>query len=263
MPWHDCLMPVAPNYLAVERSIAECAYAGCDSIWVVCDEETTPLIRYQIGEKIQDPVYAYRHFEKRKSEVQKPIRIYYIPLAIKDINKKDNLVWSAIHGCQVAEKVTSNMSFHLAPKKFYISWPYGFYKPSVVREHRKTILDKHFLLTFKDKSAKDNLYLSLTLEPNQVNKLATESYTRSSGLMDQETSKRIPVEDRYSYRNFSMQEVFANLDIDHYARADVDEYHSLDCWSNYCEFISNYKQTVFKKPSFLKYSEWNEIGIDD
>jgi hypothetical protein len=26
LPWHPSLMPIAPNYLAVERAVAECAY---------------------------------------------------------------------------------------------------------------------------------------------------------------------------------------------------------------------------------------------
>ena len=82
MPWHASLMPIGPDYLAVERAVAECAYAGCDTIWIVCSDDVTPLIRHQIGEKIQDPVYNYRHFEINKGEVKKPIRIYYVPLAI-------------------------------------------------------------------------------------------------------------------------------------------------------------------------------------
>ena len=35
MPWHDSLMPIAPDYLALERSVVECAYAGCETIWIV------------------------------------------------------------------------------------------------------------------------------------------------------------------------------------------------------------------------------------
>ena len=81
MPWHESLMPIGPNYLAVERAVAECAYAGCGSIWVVCDDSVSPLIRHQIGEKIQDPVYNYRHYEFDKNAVKKPIRIYYVLMA--------------------------------------------------------------------------------------------------------------------------------------------------------------------------------------
>ena len=55
MPWHESLMPIAPGYLAVERAVVECAYAGCDTIWIVCGDDVEPLIRYQVGEVVQDP----------------------------------------------------------------------------------------------------------------------------------------------------------------------------------------------------------------
>jgi hypothetical protein len=139
MPWHESLMPIGPNYLAVERSVLECAYAGCNTIWIVCNDDVTPLIRYQVGEMIQDPVYNYRHFEHNKKEFKRPIRIYYVPIKIRDINKRDNLAWSAIHGAKIANKILRKISLHLAPDKFWISWPYGYYRPDIVRDVRKEI----------------------------------------------------------------------------------------------------------------------------
>ena len=58
MPWHDSLMPVAQDYLAVERAVVECAYAGCETIWVICHDNMQPLIRHRLGDYIQDPVWA-------------------------------------------------------------------------------------------------------------------------------------------------------------------------------------------------------------
>ncbi len=125
MPWHESLMPLAPGYLAVERAVLECAYAGCETIWIVCADDVTPLLRYHIGEIIQDPVYTYRHFELNKAEVKRPIRIYYVPINIRDINKRDNLGWSAIYGAYSSNKIISKISKHLAPERFWIAWPYG------------------------------------------------------------------------------------------------------------------------------------------
>ena len=261
MPWHESLMPLAPNYLAVERAVAECAYAGCDSIWVVCKDNVTPLIRYQIGEKIQDPVYNYRHFEVNKNDVKKPIRIYYVPLAIKDINKRDNLAWSAIFGAQTAHNILSRLSGHLSPNSFYISWPYGYYDPWLIREHRKALRTKHALLCNEGESVRENKYLALTLDIQQINLLVSESITTSSGLWAEDRKNKLAVEDRYSYRNFNLQEVFKNLDFSDYERINIENYKSIDSWENYCNFISIYKGV--KKPSLLKYSEWNKIGVDD
>ena len=62
MPWHDCLMPLAPNYLAIERSVVECAYAGCETIWIICNDDMQPLIRHRLGDYVQDPVMAFRGY---------------------------------------------------------------------------------------------------------------------------------------------------------------------------------------------------------
>ena len=35
MPWHDCLMPLAPDYTLIHHAILECAWAGCETIWVL------------------------------------------------------------------------------------------------------------------------------------------------------------------------------------------------------------------------------------
>ena len=56
MPWHDCMMPVGQNFLAVEKAVLDCAVAGCDTIWLVCPKDIQPLIRYRLGDWIMDPI---------------------------------------------------------------------------------------------------------------------------------------------------------------------------------------------------------------
>ena len=263
LPWHPSLMPIAPNYLAVERAVAECAYAGCSTIWIVCDDSVTPLIRHQVGEKIQDPVYDYRHFEHNKNDVKRPIRIYYIPIAIRDINKRDNLAWSAIYGAKSANNIIKKISKWLTPDKFYIAWPYGYYRPSIVREWRKEILEKDFSLQYEDRTVKDNLYLAFTLRMEQINKLLAEVKEKSTGLWrDPEKRKeRLPLEDRYSYRNFDLKKVFEDLVFKQYNMKKIECYSDIDCWEKYCLFLG--QKNKITKPKFLKYSEWNEIGLDN
>ena len=263
MPWHASLMPIGPNYLAVERSVAECAYAGCDSVWIVCADDVTPLIRHQIGEKVQDPVYSYRHFERNKTDVKKPIRIYYVPIAIKDINKRDNLAWAAIFGAQTANKILGSISSHLAPDKFYVSWPYGYVKPSLTREYRKVIASEHVMFEHDNETVKNNKYLSLTLDMSQIEELIEESYINSSGLYTYEDNARVRLskEERYSYRKFDLLKVLESLDCTLYKRIKVEEYFCLDNWADYCCFLS--KKSEIKKPTLLRYSEWNEIGKDE
>ena len=69
MPWHDSLMPIAPDYLAVERAVYECALAGCETIWVVGHKGTTPLLRKRLQDFILDPTLVglkmpYRNLKK-------------------------------------------------------------------------------------------------------------------------------------------------------------------------------------------------------
>ena len=262
MPWHESLMPISPGYLAIERAVAECAYAGCSTIWIVCNDDVTPLVRYQVGEKIQDPVYAYRHFEHCKNDVKRPIRIYYTPLAIRDINKRDNLAWSAIFGAKTAHNISKRISKWLTPDKFYISWPYGYYDPSCVREHRKTILETDFIFTHDSKTIKDNLYLGATLRIDQINQLMGEVRQKSTGMWkDREKKERLPITDRFSYRNFDLSTVFDSIDIKNYQHGEIRKYYPIDSWEKYKYFLSSEEEV--NKPFFLNTSEWNEIGYDE
>jgi hypothetical protein len=262
MPWHPSLMPLAPNYLAIERSVLECAYAGCDTIWLVCSDDVTPLIRYQVGELIQDPVYDYRHFEYNKKGAKKPIRIYYVPINIRDINKRDNLAWSAIHGAKTANKILTNLSCHLAPNKFWISWPYGFCYPSVTREVRREIAEKDVMMSYGNKTFKDDLYLGFTLTNDQIDQLIKESKTRSTGLWKdpEHRDEKYSPQERFSYKNFSLKQVFETLDSSTYKVKEIDNYYNIDNWADYCHFLSN--NMSLARPKLLRSVEWNELGLD-
>jgi hypothetical protein len=263
LPWHPCLMPISQNYLAIERALAECAYAGCSTVWIVCNDDTTPLVRYRVGEKTQDPVYNYRHFEYNKNDFKRPIRIYYVPLAIRDLGKRDNLAWSAIYGALTAENVSKSISKWLAPDRFYISWPYGCYEPSVVREHRKKILEGSFLIASENRTFKDGLYLAATLDMEQIEKLMSQVKKTSTGLWrDPETrTKKLPLEERFSYKRFDLQKVFETIQIENYQVQGVEDYHSLDNWGSYRGMLSS--ATNLKRPKWLTSKEWNEIGLDE
>jgi hypothetical protein len=54
MEWDSSLMPVGPNYTAIEATIFECLHAGCSSIWIVANDDIAPLLRYRIGEYATD-----------------------------------------------------------------------------------------------------------------------------------------------------------------------------------------------------------------
>ena len=59
MPWHDSMMPIGPDYTMVERAILECAWAGCETIWVVCYPDIMPLLKHKIGNFVYEPVNSF------------------------------------------------------------------------------------------------------------------------------------------------------------------------------------------------------------
>jgi len=97
----------------------------------------------------------------------------------------------------------------------------------------------------------------------QIKLLIEESVTTSSGLWNysSEEKEKLSPDERYSYREFDLKKVFNSLSFSNYTEIEIENYTPIDCWSSYCEFISNNPE--LRKPKLLKYSEWNEIGVDD
>ena len=143
MPWHDCMMPIAPDYLAIEKSIVACAYAGCETIWVVCNQDTQPLVRHRLGDYILDPVWAFRKFEKRANDFQKLIPIFYVPIHPNDRDKRDCLSWSVLYGAHMSSKISKSMSKWLAPNMYFVDFPYGMYQIFALKRAKEaTIIRK-------------------------------------------------------------------------------------------------------------------------
>jgi len=266
MPWHDALMPLAPNYLAVERAVVECAYAGCETIWVVCNDDMQPLIRHRLGDYVQDPVWVYRHYEYKKANYQKPIPIYYVPIHPRDRNKRDCLSWSVLYGAWRSTKISSALSRWFGPDMFYVAFPYGVYHVSVPRDHRKAISSgQKVVLTHQGRSVKDGEYLGFTFNPEDLEKLNSEVKLKSTGLYaNQERTEKLPLDERFSYRRFRLEEVFDTLDIQEAHEVEVSKYWRIDSWEGYKQYLAKGAEK-FKRPakSILNYKEWNGIGIDE
>ena len=49
MEWDASLIPVGPNYTAIEATVYECLHAGCTSIWIVANDDVAPLLRHRLG----------------------------------------------------------------------------------------------------------------------------------------------------------------------------------------------------------------------
>ena len=53
--------------------------------------------------------------------------------------------------------------------------------------------------------------------------------------------------------------------IDKENKVEVPWYHNIDSWDGYCNYLGSEERKLVQRPHpiFMKYHEWNEIGVDD
>ncbi len=272
MDWHDSLMPIAPDYLAVERAVFECAWAGCETIWIVANDDMAPLIRHRLGEWVQDPVWIGRRHDPYPSQTRKQIPIYYVPVHAKDVGKRDCLSWSVIWGATTAFRVSVKLSKWVVPRRYYVAFPYGVYDPEILRPHRKDISsERPFMLSHDGKTVKDNEYLGFTFDKDDFI-MCRRKIREGTGQYNSEVleggifpREKLPKEERYSARHFLLDKIFEPVIIYKENKVEVPWYYNIDSWDSYCSYLGSEERKLVERPHpiFMKYHEWNEIGVDD
>ena len=133
MEWDASLAPVGPNYTALEASVFECLHAGCNSIWIVANDDIAPLIRHRLGEYATDIDSIQRGtFKRFGSDSHQEVPIYYVPIHPKHRGKVDNYAWSIIYGANVCFWIMRRFSKWTAPDQYYVSFPMGMIDPKEV-----------------------------------------------------------------------------------------------------------------------------------
>ena len=250
-PWDDCLMPIAQNYLAVERAVAECAYLGCETIWIVCHKDMQPLIKHRLGEKTVDPIplNSKTRFLKR---VIKPIQIYYVPIHPNDRDKRDCLSWSVLYGALSAFLVCAKISKWMTPDKYLVSFPWGVYSSWNMREHRKAISsDQNFCASYGGKTIKDGLMLPFTFGSGDW-KRARDNFKE---LAKEHYFKR-KERGKIKY-DFSLDKIFKSYIIDN--TCELEKFSQIDSWNDYQEYNQSELSHEMKRPKFLRVARWNQI----
>lgn len=259
-PWPDYMQPLREGLLAVERSIYECAYAGCDSIWVVCDDNFAPLVKTRVGDYVMSPrFFEEKDFVKRKDYHEKWIPIYYTPISQKDRDRRDSIGWSVLHGALTSFIISDKMSKWVRPTKYFVSFPYGIYNPDVVRSHRDSIRGpKSFYLSNNQDTVRDNKFLAFTFFPEDWPQFKWHIKNQCTG-----GDKSLPIEQRWSSQNFTLDKIF-NLDrIEVHKKIEVQDYYDLTSWESLSDF---YRSGVkiprpsrkFMKPYIFKKETQNE-----
>ena len=254
-PWHDSMQPIAKNYLAVERSVVECAYAGCETIWIICNDDMQPLIKHRLGDYIEDPYYLDKSaFVKHPSQFRRQIPIFYAPIHPKDRDRRDSLGWSVIHGALTAFIISDKISKWMIPSRYYVSFPYGVYQPWEVYKHRKRISNKKpFFVCHNGKTVRDGEYLGFTLDAEEYKTYLTNVKSNCTG-----GNKGISPDKRWSSRFFTIDKIF-DSDIIDKEMLEVSWYHKIDSWEAYHNYMSSEESRLIKCPgkSLLKRTEYN------
>jgi len=271
MPWHDCMQPLAPGYLAIHQAVMQCATAGCETIWIICHRDMQPLIRHEVGEHVQDPVWFGRP-SPFASEERKTIPIYYIPIHPKDRDRRDCLGWSVLYGANCAYWVSRKMSKWVIPDMYYTAFPYGVFSLKELRQHRKQISShEKFFLTYQGESVQQGQYLGFTFDAEDFKKIRAQLRKDGTGMWSGDElkdgkypTKKLPVEERYSARYFSLDKVFKNVILEGANKAELSWFYDIGSWEGYCKFIGSSDRENIKKPynKILSYREFNEVGYD-
>jgi len=239
--WPDCLMPIAPNFTLLEAAVAECAWAGCDTIWIICNDDISPLVRKKIGDFVGDPVWAYRKFDKFPNDSKRQIPVYYIPVHPKDRDKRDCLAWSVIHGSLSIFKIADEISRWVIPNKYYVSFPYGYFPAWQLREHRGSISSsKNIYLTSNGKSMKDNFYTSFTFGKDEFiefRRVIRTGTGRWKPGVDYREYQALPIEERWSARFFEVEKVFEPFKTEEATEIKIDNYWNIGSWQEYKQFM--------------------------
>lgn len=273
MDWHPSLSQIAPDFTAIENSVAECIYAGCETIWIVVNEDATPLIRHRIGEIALDPVTAERartDYEKMKNRL---IPIKYVPTLPMNIERRDSLSYSALRGCYVASKVAGKLSKWVIPDRFYVSFPYGIFDYKELRKHRKIISGKYpFVVRHEGETFKDGLHLSFTMNHGDWKACKKDVQMKEKGKRDMEDDgeknryglpkKRLPKSESYTARFYSPADVFETVSEEKARYCDLTWFHDISSWNKYRDYLSSEHEAERPKHNYLRYREWNPIGVD-
>lgn len=253
----DCLLPLGPGINCLQRSILECAYAGCSSIWVICNDDTLPIIKNTIGDYIMDPIiYESWNYKKIPELSKQYIPIFYSPVLQKDRNRRDTIGWSILHGALTAFIVSSKISKWSIPKNYFVSFPYGIVNPKNIRQARANIrAGKKVYGTYHKKTVQHGAYLPFTFTPDDWLQFRRKLNEENTG-----GAKSIPIQERWSAKNFTLDKIFYhdNIVVDEYL--EFEKYYDIDSWESYGKYFSSdltIKKipTGMSKPFFIRKEE--------
>ena len=236
LPWSDCLQPLTDGLLAIERAVYECAYVGCKSIWVICNDDTSPLIKKRMGDYIVDPIiYDSWKFKAIPDLSKECISIFYTPVLQKHRNRVDTVGWSILHGALTSFIVSKKISKWVVPSSYYVAFPQGIYHPKSMKEARGLIRGgKKVYGEYNGKTVRDGLYLPFSFTPEDWLLFRRQLNENNTG-----GTKSLPIEERWSAKHFTLDKIFKHDKIDIDKKVEIRKYYDLDTWNSLKEYYAS------------------------
>jgi hypothetical protein len=266
----NCMVMIADNYTAIEHAVIQCAYAGCETIWIICNDDVAPIIKHTLGDFVEDPVYRNRTMSRFPSEERQQVPIYYVPVHPKDRDKRDCYGWSVLHGALSAYHISRQMSKWIIPDRFFVAFPTGIFDTEILRNSRKQISSSTgFYLSYRKKTIRDGIPLCFTFDAEDFKRFRRDVREKGTGGWyapkegEKYPSKRLPVEKRYSARHFSLDIVFGSAIMEEANKIEVPWFHPLEDWDQYRKFLASKEALYIERPEhLLPISKLNPIGTD-
>ena len=260
LPYSPLLLPINNDYTLLQRSVYECALAGCSTIWIIANDDLSPLLRKHIGEWVYDPVYYNRTYTKFPSENRKEIPIYYAPINPKHRDRFDSYGWSVLYGCYISWYASYKISKWVRPGNFYVSFPMSVVDMENIREERSLIAntEQNFLLSSEGKTILDGLPLSFTMNGEDYKKcrdhiknITTREYLPPA-QGEQYPTQKVPLEERWSARYFDLETVFSPLKDNYQNQHNTQFFYDNTKWENYLNMLKTEKVLFNPEKGLLK-----------
>ena len=183
------------------------------------------------------------------------IPIFYCPIHPKDRHRRDSLAWSVLHGALSAFIASDKISKWVHPNRYYVSFPYGVYDPTVVKGCRSEIAsDRSFFLSHQGKTVSDGEYLGFTMDATAYKQYVYDAKKACTG-----GSSALSIEKRWSSRHFTLDKIFKSGIIKKDTVKEVDWYYNIDSWARLKLYYESDHSSRIERPSFYRTKQYKSI----
>lgn len=246
MPWDDCLMPIAADYMLIERAVHTAAMTGCHTIWIVMYREAQPLIKKRLGNWIYDPIHVWK--DRTPFLCKREVPIYYIAINPKDRKRRDSQAWAVLYGAKTAHRVSSRISKWLIPSRYIVISPYGIIDESIIESTRLNLRSnsQEILYSNNGQTFLDNTHLPFTFSGDHYNECNRFFKDRYSGCDIDKT----------------FADVFSPIDTNTYIKYNTPWFYDVSSWEKYQDYLKTDHSKTVIRPKYMVTHKWRGLVKD-